>query len=35
LLVRAVYLELVERATEGHSAAPGFWSGGVWWPLQA
>jgi uncharacterized protein len=35
LLVRAVYLELVELATAGNSAAPGFWSGGVWWPLQS
>lgn len=33
LLVRAVYLDLVALATEGDGDNPGFWSGGVWWPL--
>ena len=35
LLVRTVYLDLVGLATEGETEAPGFWSGGIWWPLDA
>ncbi|MEQ1698093.1 MAG: DUF1285 domain-containing protein [Hyphomicrobiaceae bacterium] len=35
LLVRAVYLDLVALATEGDGNQPGFWSGGLWWPLMA
>ncbi len=33
LLVRAVYLDLVTLAMEGDAPLPGFWSGGIWWPL--